>query len=298
MQKMKPPIALVLGLLIFTSCAQENKVDLELEESLLLCITQAYEQQGIDIKTELDLFESYLISNHYLESGSGESYHQFFKRVEELNENTSVVRPEEFVNIYKVHPSTYSDCIEEVRSQTKYQNTLVTRLDAAIKRQIEEKGISLTTVSSAITKTLKPFDFQRDYFRYYYLLTIAYTSDTDTGLAIKRDMVDYSKFVVLELNITSDDHIELEGVRVDIATMSEKVKQFIVEHDSLHMIRMEAAADASYDLYSRVQDRITGAYDEVWDTGSMALFGSSYSKLTEEQRDEIRRLYPSRLIEN
>ena len=71
----------------------------------------------------------------------------------------------------------------------------------------------------------------------------------------------------------------------------------IVPVTSNHVISIQNDATTRYSAYIAVQNEVVRAYNELREEGSRKYFGTSYEELTEDQKNQINKLYPQRISE-
>ena len=71
----------------------------------------------------------------------------------------------------------------------------------------------------------------------------------------------------------------------------------IVPVTSNHVISIQNDATTRYSAYIAVQNEVVRAYNELREEGSKKYFGTTYEELTEDQKDQIGKLYPQRISE-
>ncbi|MFA7492812.1 MAG: biopolymer transporter ExbD [Proteiniphilum sp.] len=71
----------------------------------------------------------------------------------------------------------------------------------------------------------------------------------------------------------------------------------VVPVTAAHVVSIQNDATTSYKAYIAVQNEVVRAYNELREEGARKYFNSSYSELTDEQKDQINKLYPQRISE-
>lgn len=64
-----------------------------------------------------------------------------------------------------------------------------------------------------------------------------------------------------------------------------------------HVISIQNDATTSYKAYIAVQNEVVRAYNELREEGSRKYFNTSYEDLTEQQQEQINKLFPQRISE-
>jgi biopolymer transport protein ExbD len=154
---------------------------------------------------------------------------------------------------------------------------------------------------------------------------VATTFDVDTGIMRKlppipdeqqqrqqenKQIKDRNVFEVL---INSSDRLLVEGENANVSNLRERAKEFIAnpnnETDLPEMemkevpffgqtectkgiISLQNDRGTSYDMYIKVQNELTAAYNELHEELAMRKFGKKYGELEKEKQDAIDEIYP------
>jgi len=154
---------------------------------------------------------------------------------------------------------------------------------------------------------------------------VATTFDVDTGIMRKLPPIpdeqqqrqQESKQIkernVFEVLINSNDQLLVEGEPMNISNLRESAKEFIANprnkedlpemevkevpffgqtETTKGIISLQNDRGTSYEMYIKVQNELTAAYNELHDDLAMQKFGQHYSELNEEQKDAIGDIYP------
>src|SRR6056297_803629 len=154
---------------------------------------------------------------------------------------------------------------------------------------------------------------------------VATTFDVDTGIMRKLPPIpdeqqqrqQESKQIkernVFEVLINSNDQLLVEGEPMNISNLRESAKEFIANprnkedlpemevkevpffgqtETTKGIISLQNDRGTSYEMYIKVQNELTAAYNELHDGLAMQKFGQHYSELNEEQKDAIGDIYP------
>lgn len=64
-----------------------------------------------------------------------------------------------------------------------------------------------------------------------------------------------------------------------------------------HVVSLQNDATTSYRVYIAVQNELVRAYNELREEGARKYFSTSYEDLTDDQKEQINKLYPQRISE-
>ena len=109
--------------------------------------------------------------------------------------------------------------------------------------------------------------------------------------------VDVSKERLMELKITGDNQLMLDGQPVEVSGLRNRVAEFVSRVGSKHLISIDADPNSSYETYFKMQNEIVVAYAMVRNELAKRKFGQPLSRLTNEKRDEVKSLLPQRIAE-
>lgn len=119
---------------------------------------------------------------------------------------------------------------------------------------------------------------------------VVYANENDLegggGKAAMKDLI--KAFVLNETNNPSLPQLIEEDFGAPIG---------IVPVTSNHVISIQNDATTRYSAYIAVQNEVVRAYNELREEGSKKYFGTTYEELTEDQKDQIGKLYPQRISE-
>ena len=109
--------------------------------------------------------------------------------------------------------------------------------------------------------------------------------------------VDVSKERLMELKITGDNQLMLDGQPVEVSGLRNRVAEFVSRVGSKHLISIDADPNSSYETYFKMQNEIVVAYAMVRNELAKRKFGQPLSRLTNDKRDEVKALLPQRIAE-
>ena len=109
--------------------------------------------------------------------------------------------------------------------------------------------------------------------------------------------VDVSKERLMELKITGDNQLLLDGQPVEVSGLRNRVAEFVSRVGSKHLISIDADPNSSYETYFKMQNEIVVAYAMVRNELAKRKFGQPLSRLTNDKRDEVKALLPQRIAE-
>jgi biopolymer transport protein ExbD len=146
----------------------------------------------------------------------------------------------------------------------------------------------------------------------FFLVTV--TMDVDTGITRKlpppvtdNEVIDFNQRNIFEVLINSTNQLLVEGKPGNIATLKDDTKHFFLnpENDpnlpekkleqidlmgsvyvSKGVISLKNDRGTSYEMYIKVQNELTKAFQEMRDELSTEKFGTKYDKLIDPQKQE------------
>ena len=109
--------------------------------------------------------------------------------------------------------------------------------------------------------------------------------------------VDVSKERLMELKITGDNQLMLDGQPVEVSGLRNRVAELVSRLGSKHLISIDADPNSSYETYFKMQNEIVVAYAMVRNRMAKQKYGQPLSRLTNDKRDELKALVPQRIAE-
>jgi len=139
----------------------------------------------------------------------------------------------------------------------------------------------------------------------FFLVTTSMDSDKGLGRQLppidpdKQEQtqdIDREKVTTIHLMANEQVTIDDKPAKIDDA-LRKSVRHFIIEKGKDHIIELQVDRDADYDSYFRLQNQIVRAYKEIRSAASQKKYGKDLQECSEEQRNEILRFYPQRIME-
>ena len=106
---------------------------------------------------------------------------------------------------------------------------------------------------------------------------------------------------ILSVKINKSDALLVESENLDISQLRETTKNFILNptnSDQLArspkqaVVSLQNDRETSYNAYIAVYNELKAAYEELWNTRSMQVYGKEYNKLAIVQQRNIRDQIP------
>lgn len=139
----------------------------------------------------------------------------------------------------------------------------------------------------------------------FFLVTTSMDSDKGLGRQLppiepdkQEQMQDIDREKVATIHLMAGEQITIDDKPAKIdETLRKDVRHFIIEKGKEHVIELQVDRDADYDSYFRLQNQIVRAYKEIRNAASKKKYGKNFSECTEEQREQILKFYPQRIME-
>ncbi|MFC2114301.1 ExbD/TolR family protein [Bacteroidota bacterium] len=118
--------------------------------------------------------------------------------------------------------------------------------------------------------------------------------------------VTVNKRNVFEVRVNSSDQLLVEGEYATIKTLKDLTKRFILNYGKDRtlsdnpqeaVVSLKNDRGTSYEMYIKVQNELTAAYDEIRDAEARAKYGDLLANLTITQQDEIKDMFPMKVSE-
>ena len=130
--------------------------------------------------------------------------------------------------------------------------------------------------------------------------------DTDEGLTRylppipqknEQKQMDVNRNDLMNIRIDADDRMTCDGDTLTALQLTERVAAFVTERGKKHVISVKADRQTSYEAYFAMQNAIVNAYADVRDKIARKDYHTTYSRCSQQQRDEIARKCPQRISE-
>jgi biopolymer transport protein ExbD len=120
--------------------------------------------------------------------------------------------------------------------------------------------------------------------------------DVDKGLGRKLPPIDKSQTLeetvvdksdLLSLRIDADGKLFVNDRPFAVSRLRKRVRDFVLERKSKHLISVDVDAKAEYDAYFHVQNEMTGAYRDVRNAMAIKQFRHPFDMLKPKQKEII-----------
>jgi biopolymer transport protein ExbD len=102
---------------------------------------------------------------------------------------------------------------------------------------------------------------------------------------------------MMTLQLTADNKLIVNGKPMAISHLRQQAESFIKKVGKKHLFKLDAAPEASYDLYFQVQNELVAAYKNLRNETSLQLYHRNYESLSQDQRDKVKEACPQRIAE-
>ena len=98
--------------------------------------------------------------------------------------------------------------------------------------------------------------------------------------------------------ITGNNKILVDDAPCTLDELKDKLKKFVARKGRNHLIQLQASENANYDTYFHVQDAIVSTFNLLKKQLAVKMFGHPYALCSAEEKDEVNRLMPQRMVES
>ncbi len=123
---------------------------------------------------------------------------------------------------------------------------------------------------------------------------------------------------ILQVNISSNNELLVEGYLINIASLKDSVKKFVSNYDgdpllaevkeveikyigvtlvSQAVVSIQCSRNTTYEFYLKVQNEIEKAFNELREEYANKIFGKSYRSLDKQHQIAIDKKIPKRISE-
>ena len=134
----------------------------------------------------------------------------------------------------------------------------------------------------------------------------------------EQERVEINRRNILQVHVNGSDRLMVDGKPMEVQLLKDMVVAFIENPDddeskpekeikevagmgmqkvSKGVVSLQTDRGTSYSMYMAVQNEIMKAYTELRNSFASAKFGDEYNKLTEDQQESVRGMYPLNISE-
>lgn len=168
-------IFLSLILLILISACSSNKE--KVENILMDCIYNSYDDNGNALKKAIYDYETLLIEQGFITDRTGKSYKSAFKAIQQsegLKQKPSITFQGFISNIPSPNIESTIHCENILMDSTKYDYSTIRSIDKVMQKHITASDLKPETLAVDILSVLTEEDFEHDYhkMRLYTMLNL------------------------------------------------------------------------------------------------------------------------------
>ncbi|XWN37233.1 MAG: biopolymer transporter ExbD [Balneola sp.] len=281
-----------------------------IEEKLYECLDHYYEKKGIDIDSELNDLESYLIQTEQIEGVSGKSYYNFYSKIVSNKGISTNINREKFKTLIDNHNFNYTNTDNCRSSISQFHVEQIAKskffvLQQKLNNIRNRSNLKLTpaTVSSAIVEVLSPSDFETPFYRASALLTVLFISDLTIKIEVNsadpdqnKHGEDYTSYETFEIILKDDHNIYIGDKIIDLKDLPKTLEPFIRENLPEQNIVIEISQNASYRVFTNLLDTVSSVYRIIRNDESLGKFQTKFDELSSSQRDSVEILIPKNII--
>lgn len=298
---MKTSILYLLFGITTTFCfAQKERIEVKMAD----CLFQSYEDKGEALQKLLSDHEQLLIDENILEDSSGKSYRKAYEN--QMNSKNIKLPSKLFMNEFSKLKSLDVDkrakCIEDTQKDSlKYDYSKFSKFQS-IMAETEGMSVSNPVIGKRLHFTLSDEDLELDFYKIV-TYAIMQTIDAESGIKRKLPEIEEKQYSETDLNnafkihVNSDSETVIDDKVVDLKKIKSQVVAYLKTSTSTPIISLTVERETLYQTYIAVQNEIVAAYNFVRNELAQDKYNTTYDKLTKEQAEEIRIVYPKNLIE-
>lgn len=276
---------------------------LRVEDKLMNCLYQSYEDNGTKFKKTLTEFEQLLINEKILKDSSGKSYVAIFEKIIEENDfnyNPSKSFFDLIMAIGIPQSESFVICQSELKESEFIKSNELQKVLDSLK---ESDNFSPSTVANGILTVLNSRDFELDYYKmsvFFLFDMISYVNDD--GLSrklpeIQEDDTEYDLSKAINIYIDGNNQIFVNKRKVDIDQLKNALKEYEEKYKSQSIISVKTERRTRYQTYIDVQNAIVEEIRKLRTQLAKELYSKELDSLTKEEMTEIRKVYPQNFIE-
>lgn len=295
-------LLLILSSFLFTTCDKEKRI----EELIMECSYNAFEDNGVYFKKVISDYEALLIKDKFLADNSAKSYlkvvqdianEKEFEKASSLNYydelqklDESVTEKLDFCNLYEINLK-------------ENQLDKLTVLEKSIDNVIKTTGsVNPAELAKDMLQVLTEKDFELEFYKIkvFILLSIVEPKqESNVDLPSHRlEELDYDLTNSFVIAFNDKGQIYANDRIVDLNELKMLLRDYIEEFksESILLFNIDNISTSTYETYSDVSDAIYEQIHFLREKLAIEMFNKDLESLTKEQLLEIHHIYPQDII--
>lgn len=289
----------------FISCNSQNY---EFETILIETSYKKATKFGVDLKSEFERFENYLIEEQVLKDNNGDSYYRIYEILEKAGDINlefeysfidSIVSKKNNFDPYEVYD--YLRITKELENSEIYKESKIYNIKLKLDSLVStNESTTITSIAKIYTDILNPTDFKHDYYKYSTLLLLDRLNQPtgiDDNFNIKEDdyKIKYPDDALL-IKLNEGKEILISDSIIDINDLKRNLNKYFSKDKETYEVVIDVSRETNYSFYLEVQKIINYLIDKNKNKFSSTKYRLEFENLPDEQKDIVLKRYPN-LIE-
>jgi len=281
-----------------------QKHTLETETDFMNCFYKSLPDNGTAFKIILQKAEQKLIEKKFLKDGTGESYTELYKNLENIvDEELQNLGVLTYMAAIQEQMNTLENqkCMENVFESPKYIDSKLFKFIELTQSLDSHNGDTSEMIHQILT-ILAPKDFEHEYYKmttFTMIETINYV-DLDGAVSglpeeVEETFTTEELESALKIEINSEEQLLVNKEKSTLKELQKKVKNYLLKNTSESVIVFNADRMVAYKVFIDVQNEIIAAFDAVRDQSAKEKFNLPFDEVTQKQQKEIKKKYPLKI---
>ena len=254
----------ILILTIFSFNLHSQELPEFLQDQVDFCNSNISKQQVIQLRTELNALEDYLLDHGLLADKSGKSYRNVYKQIAE-QDGLYFDIDTTFELLDTLDMDVYISCFYKVLNDEQFAELDRKHLKATERIQAPYEGnITPSKVAQRIIKNLSNADFDLMYFRVASLSAFYRTATPHIDVPFPSySNSKNTKIETIAIHLTSESEIHINGEALTLEEAQTTTLNFLATKPHKKGIELVPSRGASYESYLQVTKMFESVYDEL-----------------------------------
>lgn len=299
---MKKLLAYSTFIILTFSCTGQNNV--RLENKLMDCAYQSYDDNGKAVKTLIYDFEQLLIDEKIILDRNGKDYASIFQKI--ANENDFDFTPSksfltELQKLPKANAEKSKECRDNFLDYSSIEDSKISKLEYVLDSIQNSGNGNASKIAKGILSVLSESDFELDYYKLRTLFLFDLMnpkSEMDLRIPELQSQEPSENFDnALKIYVDENSEFFVNGKIVDSKELKKQIRDYSTKNKSKSIFTLKTEPETKYSKYIEVQNSIVSEIQKLRNKLSLDMYKANFKDLNEEEAKEITDVYPQTLIE-
>tara|TARA_R110002072_G_scaffold16233_1_gene63704 strand:+ start:46 stop:942 length:897 start_codon:yes stop_codon:yes gene_type:complete len=286
-------------LISYFALAQNSRIEIE----IMNCTFSAFADKGLQYENLIKKYEEALINESFMEDAKGSNYRNVLKNIARGVYDTlpSINLATEMGKLDGPEYDNFEECNELSTAFTNYNYDKIYKIHEILDKTVNSKTFNPKFIAVETILSFTDEDFELSYYKLRVFDLFERLISRQLAGKIREEFL--SKFFTtgfnepLNLSLNDKSEIMVKNRVLNLTDLKDFVWFYGINNESISKIVLQIDNQSQIQIMNQVKETIAWVIDELRKKLAVDIFNQSIEELTEEQKNEIFKIYPDLILE-